>query len=140
MKQVYQCEHCGDCFSNETEAIAHEDKCGRNPKNEIKDRTVFRLSMIFHELPSIIACALYEVAADELDYLYQEVERADSYNCPFMIKEQKGKMLWAISAARDVKRKHEGRNSCTYKDVAKQNPEILKSVISTLKRKAWNEL
>ena len=139
MKRVYKCDYCDECFFNETEAIAHEDKCGRNPKNKIKDRTIFRLSMIFHELPTIIACALHEVAADELDYLYHETERASSCNCPFMIKEQKNKMLFAISEAMNVTRKHSGRNSCTYKDVAKENPELLKAVIDTLNRKAWNE-
>ena len=139
MKRVYQCDYCDECFVNETEAIAHEDKCGRNPKNKINDRMVFRLSMILHSLPEIIACALYEVAADELDYLYHETERANSCNCAFMIKEQKGKMLRVISAARDVGRKHDGRNSCTYKDVTKENPELLNAVIATLNRKAWNE-
>ena len=139
MKRVYKCDYCDKCFANEAEATEHEDKCGRNPKNKIKDKTVFRLSMILHSLPEIIACALHEVAADELDYLYQETERADDCNCPYMIKEQKGKMLFAISAAKDATRKHVGRNSCTYKDVAKNNPELLNAVIDTLKRKAWNE-
>ena len=95
--------------------------------------------MIFHSLPAIIACALHEVAADELDYLYQETERADRYNCPFMINEQKGKMLLVIAAAGDVIKKHCGRNSCTHKDVARENPELLKAMIDTLTRKAWNE-
>lgn len=139
MKQVYQCDYCDEVFSSEAESISHEDKCGRNPKNKITDRTVFRLSMIFDSLPTIIACALHEVAADELDYLYKEVERANSCNCPFMIKQEQSKMLWALQAAMDVKRKHKGRNSCTYKDVERENPELLKAVIDTLNRRAWNE-
>lgn len=139
MKRVYKCDFCDACFTNETKAVAHEDKCGRNPKNKIKDRTVFRLAMIFKSLPAIIACALHEVAADELDYLQQETERANSYNCPFMIKDQKDKILWVIEDARDVMRKHNGRNSCTYKDVSRENPELLKAMIDTLSRKAWNE-
>lgn len=139
MKQVYKCDYCDTCFANETEAIEHEDKCGSNPKNKIKDRTVFRLAMIFNSLPKIIACALHEVAADELDYLHQETERANSYNCFFAIEEQKGKMLRVIVGARDVMRKHSGRNSCTYEDVARENPELLKAMIDTLTRKAWNE-
>lgn len=48
-------------------------------------------------------------------------------------------MLSAISEAMNVTRKHIGRNSCTYKDVEKENPELLKAVIDTLNRKAWNE-
>ena len=139
MKQVYICDYCDECFFNESEAIAHEDKCGRSPKNKIKDRTVFRLAMIFDSLPAIIACALHEVAEDELDYLHQETARANSYNCPFMINEQKDKMLRVIVDARDVTRKHSGRNSCTHKDVARENPELLKAMIDTLTRKAWNE-
>ena len=41
MKRIYKCDFCDACFTNETEAIAHEDKCGRNPKNKINDKTVF---------------------------------------------------------------------------------------------------
>lgn len=139
MKQVYQCDYCDEVFSSEAEAMSHEDKCGRNPKNKITDRTVFRLSMIFGSLPTIIACALHEVAADELDYLYQEVERANSCNCPFMIKQEQSKMLRVLQAAMDVTRKHKGRNSCTYRDVEREYPELLKAVIDTLNRRAWNE-
>lgn len=139
MRQVYKCDYCDECFARETEAIDHEDRCGRNPKNKISNKTVFRLSMIFDSLPTIIACALYQVAADELEYLYQEAKRASDNNCPFTIKEQQGKMLFAISRAKDVMRKHSGRNSCTYKDVEKENPELLKAMIDTLSRKAWNE-
>ena len=139
MKQVYKCDFCEECFTNETKAIAHEDKCGYNPKNKIKDRTVFRLAMILESLPKIIACALYEVAEDELDHLYQETKRANRKNCHFMIYDHKDKMLRVIVDAMDVTRKHNGRNSCTYKDVAKENPELLKAMIDTLSRKAWNE-
>lgn len=139
MKRVYRCDYCGECFAGETGARNHEDKCGRNPKNKVDDRIVFRLAMIFHSFPKIIACALNAVAADELEHLYRETERADSHNCAFMIKEQQGKMLRAISEATDVMRKHSGRNSCTYNDVARENPELLKAMIDTLNRKAWNE-
>ncbi|MBQ7346048.1 MAG: hypothetical protein IJW45_08325 [Oscillospiraceae bacterium] len=139
MKKVYKCDYCEECFANEAEAMDHEDRCGRNPKNQIKDKLVFRLSMLFHSLPTIIACALHEVAADELDYLYRETNRADSHNCCFTIKEQQGKMLYAISRAMDVTRKHNGRKSSTYNDVARENPELLKAMVDTLSRKAWNE-
>lgn len=139
MKQVYKCDYCDQVFSSKAEAIDHEGKCGRNPKNRIDNKLVFRLSMIFESFPKIIACALSEVAADELDYLYQETERASDTNCPFMIKTHQGKMLSAISTAKKVRRKHEGRNSSTYKDVTKENPELFKAVVDTLKRAAWNE-
>lgn len=139
MRQVYKCDYCDECFARETEARNHEDKCGHNPKNKISNRTVFRLSMIFHSLPTIIACALYEVAANELEHLYQETKRADSNNCAFVIKEQQLKMLMAISEAQNVMRKHSGRNSCAYKDVEKEYPELLNAMIDTLNRKAWNE-
>lgn len=139
MKQVYKCDFCEEIFTGEDAAIAHEEKCGHNPKNRIENKLVFRLSMIFESLPRIIACALNEVAADELDYLYQEAARATSTNCPYMIKEQQGKILNAISVARNVSRKHEGRNSSTYKDVTKENPELFGAVVDTLNRAAWNE-
>ena len=139
MKRVYQCDYCDECFANETEAIAHEDKCGRNPQNRINNKVVYRLAMIYESLPNIISCALYEVAKDELDYLYAETKRADDTNCPFQINKHKSLMLYVLYHSRAVAEKHKGRNSSTYKDVEKENPELLKAMIDTLTRKAWNE-
>lgn len=139
MKQVYKCDYCDEVFPSEAEAEKHEKQCGYNPKNKINDKLVFRLSMIYETIPKIIACSLCEVAEDELDWLYSEAERATETNCPFMINQHKGKMLWVLRAAKDVKEKHDGRNSSTYKDILKEYPELFEAVVATLKRKAWNE-
>ena len=139
MKQVYKCDFCNEVFSSETEAEAHEKQCGYNPTNKLNDKLTFRLSMIYETLSKIIACALCEVAEDELDFLYSETNRASETNCPFTIYQHKGKMLWVLSEAKTVKRKHNGRNSSTYKDILKEYPEIFNAVVNTLKRKAWNE-
>ena len=72
MKQVYKCDFCDNIFESEAEAEIHEKRCGHNPNNKINDKLVFRLSMIYESLPKIIACALYEVAKNELDFLYKE--------------------------------------------------------------------
>ena len=139
MKRVYKCDFCDEVFSSEAEAETHENQCGYNPKNKINDKFVFRLSMIYEALSNIIACALCEVAQDELNWLYSETDRATETNCPFMINRHKQKMLWVLKDAQTVKRKHDGRNSSTYNDVIKEYPEIFNAVVDTLKRKAWNE-
>lgn len=132
MKQVYKCDFCNEVFLSETEAEAHEKQCGYNPDNKIKDKLVFRLSMIYETLSKIIACSLCEVAEDELDFLYSETNRASETNCPSTIYQHKGKMLWVLSEAKTVKRKHNGRNSSTYKDILKElkewNLQILKDL------------
>ena len=139
MKQVYKCDFCDEVFPNKTEAEEHEKRCGYNPENKINDKLVFRLSMIFESMLQILACALNEIAEDELDWLYCEVDRATQTNCPFTISRHKNKMLCVLREAKIVKNKHEGRNSSTYNDVNKEYPEIYKAVVETLKRKAWNE-
>lgn len=139
MVQVYKCDFCDNFFQNETEAKTHEERCGHNPKNRINNSLIFRLSMIYESLPQIIACALHEVASTELEYLYSETERADDANCFYAIKQNKGRILYALSSAEKVKTQHAGRNSNTYKDVIRENPEIFTAMVKTLQRKAWNE-
>ena len=139
MKQVYKCDFCNEFFPNETEAKTHEEHCGHNPKNKVNNNLIFRLSMIYESLPRIIACALYEVASTELDYLYSETSRADDTNCFYAIKQNQVRILRALTDAGKVKKKQTGRNSTTYKDVMNENPEILTAIVKTLQRKAWNE-
>ena len=76
MKRVYKCDFCDNIFESESEAEIHEKRCGHNPNNKINDKVVFRLSMIYDSLRKIIAGALYDVANDELDFLYTETEIA----------------------------------------------------------------
>lgn len=140
MKQVYKCDFCDEVFLNSVEAEIHEGNCGYNPKNKINDKLLFRLSMIYHSFDEIIACALYEVAKDHLGFLHAETERASSTNCVYTINKYKGRMLLALNAAETVDKKQIGRNSSTYKDVIKENPELFNALVDTLKRKAWNEM
>ena len=139
MTQVYKCDFCKETFPHETVARTHEEHCGRNPKNKINNSLIFRLSMIYESLPRIIACAVYEVANAELDYLYSETARANDTNCCYTIKQNQAKLMCAFADAKRVADKHEGRNSSTYKDVVKENPEIWQAIVETLQRKAWNE-
>jgi len=140
VKQGYKCDFCENFFANEIDAERHENACGHNPKNKVNNELIFRLSMIYESLPEVVACALYEVAKDELDLLYAETERADENNCPYMIKQNQNRILWAIRSAQRATEKHKGRNSNTYKDVVKENPELFQAIVDTLRRKAWNEI
>jgi len=139
MKKVYKCDFCEDFFSSEEEAEKHEKQCGYNPQNAIKSKLVFRLSMIYETMPRIFASALCEAAESELDFLYSEAKRATETNCAFTIYQHKNKILRDLKEANTIKRKHEGRNSSTYKDVVREYPEIFNAIVETLKRKAWNE-
>ena len=139
MKQVYKCDFCDQVFTHSVEAKMHEEICGYNPKNKINDKLLFRLSMIYDSLDNIIACAMHEVAKDHLDFLYTETDRASSTNCVYTIYQHKRRMLNALRDAEIVDKKHKGRNSSTYKDVIRENPELFNAIVSTLKRKAWNE-
>lgn len=139
MKRGYKCDFCKEFFSNETQAKEHEEHCDRNPKNKINSKVLFRLAMVYGTLPKIIACAVYEVAESELDYLLAESERASNTNCFYLIKQHQHRLLNDLVVARSVKNKHEGRNSSTYKDVLREYPEIFDAIVKTLQRKAWNE-
>lgn len=139
MKQCYKCDFCLYASCDEEAVRIHEESCGYNPKNKVKDPTLFRLSMIYNSLQDIIACALYNVAKERLCFLYDENERANSANCFFAIAQSKEKMRGAIYRAKTVTNKHTGRNSSTYKDIEKEYPELLQAMTATLRRKAWNE-
>lgn len=139
MRQVYKCDFCEDLFENETQAKEHEEHCGRNPKNKIESVVLFRLAMIYESFSRITACALHEVAASELEYLWKETHRASDTNCFYAIKRHQHRMLNNLDDAVRVKNKHQGRNSSTYKDVLKEYPEIYEAIVKTLQRKAWNE-
>ena len=99
MKKAYKCDFCDEVFSSEAEAENHEKQCGYNPQNKINAKVVFRLAMIYETIQKIIACALYEVAESELDFLYSEADRATETNFPYVIHRHKNKMLWALSEA-----------------------------------------
>ena len=44
MKIVYKCEYCDEINENENEIKKHELKCGYNPKNQINDDIILKLS------------------------------------------------------------------------------------------------
>ena len=44
MKRVYKCEFCDEISEKESEILEHEKICGYNPKNEINDEVVLKLS------------------------------------------------------------------------------------------------
>lgn len=139
VKQVYKCDFCMECFSSEQEAKQHEEKCPCNPKNKIEDKTVFRLAMILYEFTDILATALTNHDEEKIPFVLGEFERADENNCPFMIHQEKGRALYALRRAKDIKRKREGLRTTKYEDVLKQYPELVNAIEQTLNRPAWNE-
>lgn len=139
MKQVYKCDFCTECFSSEQEAKQHEEKCPCNPKNKIEDKTVFRLAMVLYQFTDILATALTNHDEEKIPFILGEFERADENNCPFMVHQEKGRALYALRHAKDIKRKREGLKTTKYEDILKQYPELVSAIEQTLNRPAWNE-
>lgn len=139
MKQVYKCDFCNECFSSEQEAKQHEEKCTCNPKNKIEDETVFRLAMILYEFTDILATVMVKHNEEKIPFILSEFERAGENNCPFMVNQYKGRALYALNVAKDIKRKREGLKTTKYEDILKQYPELVNAIEQTLSRPAWNE-
>ena len=139
MKLVYKCDFCNECFSSEQVAKQHEEKCSCNPKNKIEDKTVFRLAMLLYEFTEILATAMTIHNEDKILFVLGEFERADDNNCPFMIHREKGRALYVLRTAQDIKRKREGLKTTKYDDISKRYPELVSAIEKTLNRPAWNE-
>ncbi len=138
MRQTWQCDYCGEVFLTKEEAAKHEKNCGRNPENKITDLTIFRLAMILDGLPSIIAAALYELQ-DDLPHLICEVERAGTNNCPYMIYEQRYRIIECLQKAQGIASRRKTLKTTKLQDIEKHYPELLTAILDTLKRPAFNE-
>lgn len=138
MRQTWQCDYCGEVFLTKEEAAEHEKNCGRNPENKITDPTIFRLAMILDRLPSIIAAALYELR-DDLPHLICEAERAGTNNCPYMIYEQRYRMIDCLQKAQGIASRRKTLKTTKLQDIEKHYPELLTAILDTLKRPAFNE-
>ena len=139
MKKVFKCDYCGETFATESEAIDHENNCGRNPKNKIINKTIFRLSMIFLEFQEILASAVHKYGVQDFDYLISEIDRASENNCPYMVFENKARIRNCLIEAESIDCKRKGLNRTALQDVEKKYPEILEAATKTLQRPAWNE-
>ena len=138
MRQTWQCDYCGEVFLTKEEAAEHEKNCGRNPGNKITDPTIFRLAMILDGLPSIIAAALYELR-DDLPHLICEAERAGTNNCPYMIYEQRYRIIECLQKAQGIASRRKTLKTTKLQDIEKHYPELLTAILDTLKRPAFNE-
>lgn len=138
MRQAWQCDYCGKVFLTKEECVEHEKNCGRNPENKITDPTIFRLSMILNELPWVIAIALYELR-DDLPFLICEVERAGTNNCPYMIYEQRYRIIECLQKAQGIADSRRPLKTTKLQDIEKHYPELLTAILDTLKRPAFNE-
>ena len=127
MRQTWQCDYCNKTFPTKEEAIEHEKRCGKNPENKITDPTIFRLSMILDGL------------RDDLPFLICEVERAGTNNCPYMIYEQRYRMIDCLQKAQGIASRRKTLKTTKLQDIEKHYPELLTAILDTLKRPAFNE-
>ena len=72
MKIVYKCEYCDEINENKNEIKNHELKCGYNPKNQIDDEIILKLSRINESVEYAIRYILLKDYEDKLDYFYDE--------------------------------------------------------------------
>lgn len=139
MKTVFKCDFCEKTFENEIEAVEHEKECGKNPENKITDCTITRLSMILYELNRIVGAVISDVRSEQIDFLIEENERADKFNCQFTVYQNKGKAAFIFKEALHSKDDRKGLKTTQYDDVLKHYPELYEAFKKTLERKAYNE-
>lgn len=139
MKYVWKCDYCTATFLVKEEADEHEKKCGHNPANKVKDKMIFRLAMLYHELQDIIAASIIRTGVQDLDRLRQEIDRADEANCSFAVYERKRQIENCLLRAKSVQRKREGLKTTQFEDMEKHYPELCEAITKTLQRQAWNE-
>lgn len=104
MKQVYKCEFCDEISNNKAEMEKHEKECGYNPKNEINDEVVKKLSRIKSSIEEATIYILLTDYENKLDYFYDECDRATTRNCVASIYEQKNEIQYLISRAKRIKK------------------------------------
>ena len=105
MKIFYKCEYCDEINENENEIKIHELKCGYNPKNQINDDIILKLSRINEAVEYAIRYILLKDYEDKLDYFYDEFNRATSDNCACSIYNQSRNMKSLIRRTQNIDKK-----------------------------------
>lgn len=104
MEQVYKCEFCDETSKNKAEMEKHEKECGYNPKNEINDEIIKKLSRIKKSVEDATMYVLLTDYNNKLDYFYDECDRATRKNCVASIYEQKDEIQYLISSAKRIEK------------------------------------
>lgn len=104
MKQVFKCEYCEEISENKTEIEEHEKQCGYNPKNEIDNKTILKLSGIPESVEDAIIYVLLADYKKDLNYFFDEFDRATSRNCVASIYKKKSYIKGIISRAKGIEK------------------------------------
>lgn len=139
MKNVWKCDYCEKTFSIEEIAKEHEESCGKNPKNKITNKTILRLSMIYEEMDCIIASALAKTEIHDYDVLLSEIMRANKYNCPFTVYQNRQRIVNCIQKSVSIQSKRMGLKKTRLQEIEAEYPELLAAATQTIERRAWNE-
>ena len=127
MKTVYKCEYCDKWEETEELIIEHEEKCGYNPKNEITDEMVLKLSRINEHFEDSLIYVLTEDFNEDLKYYSKEFERSTTNNCPASIYEEKTKMINLLFYCKAIQK--DKNNFNYFKRVTKiDNPELIQAI------------
>lgn len=125
MKKVYKCEFCDEVSEYEKQIIEHEKICGYNPKNKIDNEVIKKLSSIRNSFEDAIIYILLTDYKNDLEFFYDEYERATETNCIASIYEEKERIQYLISRAKNI----EKQELKWFLDITKRDkPEFINAI------------
>lgn len=126
MKAVYKCEYCDKWEETQELIKSHEEICGYNPKNEITDEMVLKLSRVYEHIYDSLIYILTEDYDTKLDFYSDEFERATKNNCPASIYENKEEIGNLIYRSKNIQRESDFN---WFKKITKRdNPELIQAI------------
>ena len=87
MIKVNKCSFCDKISQSEEEIRKHELICGHNPKNEINDEMLIKISKLKYDYEDALTYVLLNDYYDKLEFFRKELDRASVTNCPVYVLE-----------------------------------------------------
>ena len=122
----------------ESEILEHEKICGYNPKNEINDEVVLKLSRLFNHMEESLIYVLIMDHEKNIDFYRDEFERATKTNCPASIYENKENLSYILTKAKRIRREKDFNwfMNITRRD----NPEFIQAIITYLREPEYRNM
>lgn len=132
MKKLYKCEFCSKISNSKEDILEHEKICGYNPKNEISDEIVIKLSRIYNHLGESLIYIITQYFSDKIDLYLKEFDRATTTNCPESVWKNKDLLRSILGKSKRLKN---GLDDWKYfsKITERDNPELIEAIKIYLK-------
>lgn len=132
MKKIYKCEFCDKISNSKEDILEHEKICGYNPKNEISDEIVIKLSRIYNHLGESLIYIITQYFSNKIDLYLKEFDRATTTNCPASVWENKDLLRSILVKSKRLKN---GLDDWKYfsKITERDNPELIEAIKIYLK-------